>query len=207
MSPLRDLLIAPAERAGPPAQRDNGRAPAPSLGVLAPARELPAVAFAVGLALARGRRGALVCLADTASPSPHVPARPGAARLAASLRARGLPAEARGRLGVVGLPDDPAEQPSVAARALAAAGALPTVVAVARRSEPVDVLLRAQDAILVALPPAADPALAALALAGATALAPSAALPLTLDRVQRALAVAGAWSPRAIHRVVEGLAG
>ena len=123
-----------------------------------------------------------------------------------TLRARGLSAEARGRLGVVWLSDDPAELASVAARALAAAGALPTVLAVARRSEAVDVLLRTQDAILVALPPAADPALAALALAGATELAPSAALPHTLDPVHRALAVAGAWSPRSIRHVVDGLA-
>jgi hypothetical protein len=202
---LRDLLIAPAERREPPAPRDAGRAPAPSLGVLAPARELPAVALAVAVAIARGRHAALVCLPGRAAASPRLPARPAAARLASSLRARGLAAEARGRLALAGLPDDPAELASAAARALAAGGALPTVLAVARRTEAVDALLGARDAIVVALAPSADPALADLALAGATALAPSAALPLTLDPIQRALALAGAWSPRTIHRVVEGL--
>jgi hypothetical protein len=79
------------------------------------------------------------------------------------------------------------------------------VLAAARRGQEVDALLSAQDAILVALAPRADPALAALALAGAAELAPSAALPHTLDPVQRTLALAGAWSPRSIRHVVEGL--
>jgi hypothetical protein len=202
VSPLRDLLIAPAERAAPP-PRDAGRAPA--LGVLAPARELPAVALAAGLAIARRRHAALVCLAAALPPSPRIPARPAAARLAASLRARELRAEARGPLAVARLPDSPGELPSAGARAMAAAGALPTVLGVARRSPEIDGLLGAQDAILVALAPGADPALAALALAGAAELAPSATLPHTLDPVQRALALAGAWSPRSMRHVVESL--
>jgi hypothetical protein len=224
MSPLRDLLIAPrpAEHATPRAPQPPARmarlarrrhapppALSPALGVLAPARELSAVASAAGLAIARGRSAALVCLhasGAAASPSLRAPAHAGAGRLAASLTARGLAADARGRLAVVRLPDDPAELSSAAARALAAAGALPTVLAVAQRSEDVDVLLGAQDAILVALAPAAEPTLAGLALAGATELAPSAvAISLALDPVQRALALAGAWSPRTIRHAIEGL--
>jgi hypothetical protein len=208
VSPLRDLLIAPADRAAPPAPRDAGRlgARTRSLGVLAPARELPAVALAVGLAIARERHAALVCLPTAPPPSLRVPARPAAARLAGSLRARELDAEARGPLAVVRLSDDPAELASEASRARAAAAALPTVLGVARRGQEIDALLREHDAILVALPANADPALAALALAGAAELAPTAAVPHALDPVQRALALAGAWSPRAIRRVVEGVA-
>jgi hypothetical protein len=207
MSPLRDLLIEP--RPGEQ-QAPTGAAGAPALGVLASPRDLPMVALAAGLALARGRSGALVCLhapgAPAVPPSPRVPARAGAGRLAASLTARGLAAEARGPLAVVRLPDDPAELSPAAARALAAAGPLPTVLGVARRSEAVDALLGACDAILVALSPAAEPSLAALALAGATELAPSAAaIELALDPVQRTLALAAAWSPRTIRHAIEGL--
>jgi hypothetical protein len=214
MSPLRDLLIAPrpGEQHAPAgaAAAPAGAAAAPALGVLAPARDLPAVAIAAGLALARGRSGALVSLhapgAPAVPPSPRAPARAAAGRLAASLTARGLAAEARGPLAVVRLPDDPAELSTAAARALAAAGALPTVLAVAQRSAAVDALLGGCDAILVALSAAAEPPLAALALAGATELARSAAaIELTLDPVQRGLALAGAWSPRTIRHAVEGL--
>jgi hypothetical protein len=220
MSPLRDLLIAPrpAEPAPPrPRPRRLARrraepaaAAGPALGVLAPGRELAAVAIAAGLALARGRSGALVCLhapgAPPAPPSPRAPARAGAGRLAASLTARGLAAEARGPLAVVHLPEDLAQLATAASRALAAAGPLPTVLAVAQRSEAVDALLGERDAILVALSPAAEPALAGLALAGATALAPSAAaITFALDPVQRRLALAAAWSPRAIRHAIEAL--
>jgi hypothetical protein len=202
MSPLRDLLIVPR-----PAEQDAlpGAAPAASLAVLAPARDLSAVAIAAGLALARGRSAAVVCVHATgALSSVRSPARAGAGRLAASLTARGLVAEARGPLAVVWLPDDPEELSTDAARALAAAGPLPTLLAVARRSEAVDGLLAACDAILVALPPAAEPPLAGLALASAMELVPSAAaIELALDPIRRSLALAGVWSPRAIRRAIQ----
>jgi hypothetical protein len=220
MSPLRDLLVAPrpAEHAVPRPRRlarrhaEASTATAAGLGVLAPARELPAVAIAAGLAVARGRSAALVCLhapgADGVSPSLRLPARAGAGGLAASLAARGLVAEARGPIALVHLPDDAAELSSAAARALAAAGALPTVLGVAQRTEAIDVLLAARDAILVALAPATEPTLAGLALAGATELAPSAAaISVALDPVQRALAIAAAWSPRTIRHAIEALVG
>jgi hypothetical protein len=216
VSPLRDLLIAPrpaepsvaapAARTGLLARR-RAAAPAISLGVLAPARDLSAAALAAGIALARGASAALVCIqAPVAASSPRAPARTGASRVAASLVARGLVAEARGRLAIVALPDDPAELSRAAARALAAAGALSSVLAVAQRGDDVDVLLRERDAILVALAPAAEPTLAGLALAGATELVPRAvAISLALDPLQRSLAVAGCWSPRTIREAVQGL--
>jgi hypothetical protein len=214
MTPLRDLLIAPrpAEQAAPSARRHllTRAAPpsaAPSLGVLASARELPAVALAVGLAIAHGWPTALVCVpASLLAPAPRAPARRDAARLAASLTARDLDAEARGRLAVARLSDDPEQLAGEAARAVAAAGALPTVLAIAQRGSAADALLAQRDAILVALGPAAEPTLAELALAGATELAPSAAaLALSLDPVQRALALAACWCPRTIRHAVEGL--
>ena len=217
MSPLRDLLVAP--RAGEaalhearPVRRPSSAvaATAVSLGVLAPARELPAVAAGAGLALARAAPAALVCVhvpgAHAAAPSLRAPARAAAARLVCSLRARDLEASAGGRLAIVRLPDDPAELAGAAARALAASGGLPAVVAVAARDGDVDVLLGARDALLVALPATAEPALARLALAGAADLVPrAAAIALGLDPVQRALALAGVRAPGAIRQAVEGL--
>lgn len=216
MSFVRDFLVAP--RAGEAAVDDRAprvrrsrtatapvEAAAPTIGLLAPARELPAAAAGVGLALGRSAPAVLVCLgAAMPLPALRVPPRAGAARLAASLRARGLDACARGRLALVHLPAD--ERTDAATRALAAAGTLPSVLAVAGRDEEVDALLAARDAIVVALPSSAEPAMAQLALAGAAALAPAAAgLTLALDPVQRALALAGARAPRAIAAVVRRL--
>jgi hypothetical protein len=137
-------------------------------------------------------------------PAFRAPPRAAAARLAASLRARDLAASARGRLALVHLAD--ARRTDAVTRALAAAGGLPTVLAVAGRDEEVDALLAARDAILVALPSSAEPAMAQLALAGAAALAPAAAaVTLALDPVQRALALAGARAPRALSAAVQEL--
>jgi hypothetical protein len=214
MSPLRDFLVAP--RAGEEAVSDRGARPrraqvvpssvaAPAIGVLAPARDLPAAAAGAGLALGRSAPAVLVCLsAPVFAPALRAPARTAAARLAASLRARDLEASARGRLALVHLPDE--GRTEAVTRALAAADGLPTVLAVAARDEEVDALLAAGDAILVALPSSTEPALAQLALAGAAALAPAAtALTLTLDPVQRALALAGARAPRTIAAAVREL--
>jgi len=216
MSLLRDLLIAP--RTGEaavddPAPRRRRARPAtsavettaPAIAVLAPARELPAAAAGVGLAIGRWVPAVLVCLGmPIFVPAFRAPARAGAARLAASLRARDLDASARGRLALVRLPDE--GRTDAVARALAAAGALPTVLAVAVRDQEVDALLAARDAILVALPPSAEPAMAQLALAGAAALVPlAAAVTLAPDPIQRALALAGMRAPRAISEAVREL--
>jgi hypothetical protein len=209
VSPLRDLLIAPrpAAQAPPRPVEPAPATAAPSLGVLAAARELPAVAIAAGLAFARRRSTALVCLHAPAAAGPaRLPARTAAARLTASLAARGLVAEARGAVALVRLADDPPEASAAATRALAAAGALPTVLGVAHRTQAVDVLLGGCDAILVVLSPGTDAALAGLAVAGAREItASAAALTLALDPVQRALAVAGCWSPPAIRHAIKGV--
>ena len=176
-----------------------------SIGVLAPVRELPAAAAGVGLAIGGSSPAVLVCLAAPVfAPGFRAPPRAAAARLAASLRARGLEASARGRLTIVHLPEE--GRTDAVTRALAAAGPLPTVLAVAGRDEQVDALLAARDAILVALPSSAEPAMAQLALAGAATLVPAAAaLTLTLDPVQRALALAGVRPPRTISAAVREL--
>jgi hypothetical protein len=191
-------------RARPWRRRRPGAAPvARAVGVLAHAADAPVVGAAVGLVLGRGAAATVVCvhapgqavLAATA----RAPARPRAARLAASLQARDLSAEARGRLVLVALPDDPATAAAAAARALAACGELPSVFATAARHGDLDALLRARQGILVALPATADATLADLALAGAAALAPSAGVPLAIGPLQRALALAGLRAPRAIR--------
>jgi hypothetical protein len=219
--PLRDFLIAPREAAEPatprrlhfplrPRERTGAAALAPSLGVLANARDLAAVAVAVGVVVARRNPAALVCVHTPGdapcAPAARVPARPGAARLAASLRARGLAADARGRVAIVELAREEGNVAGAAARALAAAGALPTVLAVAARDPDLDVLLAAQDAILVALPPATDATLAELAATGAARLAPRAtSIALNLDPASRALALAGVRAPAPLRRAVEGV--
>jgi hypothetical protein len=215
MSLLRDFLVAPR----PGEEAVDGRGPrrarridlatsavtAHSIGVLAPTRELPAAAAGVGLAIAGSAPAVLVCLAaPVVAPAFRAPPRAACARLAASLRTRGLEASARGRLALVQLPDE--GRTDAVARALAAAGPLPTVLAVAGRDEEVDALLAVRDAILVALPSSAEPAMAQLALAGATALVPAAtALTLALDPLQRALALAGVRPPRTISATVREL--
>jgi hypothetical protein len=181
--------------------------PAPSFGVLAPAGSLAPVAAGVGLVLARRSPAALVCLhaadGEPDAPALRAPARLAAARLAASLAARDLRARACGRLVFVCVDADD-DGPVLAARALAAAGAMPTVLAVAARDPGIDVVLAAQHALLVALAPSADPAFAELALAGATELARSAtAVALSIDPVSRALALAGVRAPAALARAVE----
>ena len=213
MSPLRDFLVAPraGEAAVDEARRPRRAARPPlrlrrrALGVLAPARDLPAVAAGVGLAIGRSAPAVLVCLAaPVLMPAFRAPARAAAARLAASLRARDLEASARGPLALVQLPAE--GRTDAVTRALAAAGPLPAVLAVAGRDADVDVLLAARDAILVALPASAEPAMAHLALAGAAELVPgAAAITLALDPVARALALAGVRAPRPISVAVREL--
>ncbi|MEA2395448.1 MAG: hypothetical protein QOJ82_3339 [Solirubrobacteraceae bacterium] len=214
MSPLRDLFLAPRATEARAAPRVRSRvhadARAPTLGVLAPARDLLVVAAAAGLVVGRRAPAALVCLhARGAPPAPaalRAPPRAAATRLVASLGARGVQAEGRGRLVVAVLPDDPDEAAIAATRAHAAAGALPAVLGLAARHHDLDGLLAAQDAILLALPPAVDPTLADLALRGAEALVPSAAaVTLARDPLTRTLALAGVCAPRAIRLAVEGV--
>jgi hypothetical protein len=229
---LRDFLIAPpeaesareaaaADRAGAVAGRSRFALPrrepragaavlAASIGVLAGARDVRAVAVAVGVVVARRHPAALVCVHAPGDP-PHAPplrapARPAAARLAASLRARDLSADARGKVALVELATAEAEPAAAAGRAVAAAGPLPTVLAVAARDPDLDALLSTRDAIVVALPASTDPALAELATTSACALTPNAAsMTLTLDPASRTLALAALRAPAAVRAVVEAL--
>jgi hypothetical protein len=186
-----------------------GSAPAPAIGVLANAADAAVVGAAVGVTLGRGTAAAIVCVHapghTTPAPALRAPARGQAARLAASLAARGLSADARGRLVLVALPDDPAQAAAAAERAQAASADLPGVLAISTRHGALDTVLGAQRAILVALPSTAEPTLTELAVAGAAALAPSAALPLRLGPLQRALALAGLRAPRAIRDGTEAV--
>jgi hypothetical protein len=224
---LRDLLIAPREVGpeAPPAPSDAA-APRPrfmrragrgdavalaaSVGVLANPRDVRAVAVAIGIVIAHRHPAALVCV-HAAGGEPHapvfrVPARSAASRLAASLRAREITADARGKVALAELASGELGPATAATRALAVAGALPTVLAVASREPDIDALLATQDAILVAQPPSTDPALVELATASATALTPNAAsLQLALDPASRTLALAGLRAPAAIRTAIEGL--
>jgi hypothetical protein len=218
---LRDFLIAPREAARPDEALARGRlrlgrprrpedaALVASLGVLANARDLPAIAVAAGIVIARRSPAALVCLhaagGERSTAPLRAPARAAPARLAASLRARGLAADARGRIAAVELAGDGSDAAAAAARALAAAGTLPTVIGVAVRDPDMDGLLAAQDAILVALPPSTDAALAELTVASAARLGRVASIPVTLDPASRALAVAGLRAPRLMRAAVEEL--
>jgi hypothetical protein len=183
---------------------------AASIGVLAPARDVLAVALAVGVVVARRHPAALVCVHAPAAvphaPALRAPAVPAAARLAASVRARDLSADARGKVALAELATADAEPAVAAARAVAAAGPLPTVLAVAARDPDLDALLSTQDAIVVALPPSTEAALAELAATSACALTANAAsMTLTLDPASRTLALAGLRAPAAVRAAVEAL--
>jgi hypothetical protein len=157
----------PPERAGAVAPP---RMPA-SVALLAPAGDAPALAAALALALARRERaaGAVVCVW---SPAParalwRAPALPAAARLARALAARGHAARGSGRLVVVQLAAGCEEAAAEALRVTAAAGAAPTVIALAGpRAAAFGALLESQDLVVAAVAPGAEPALARLAVAG-----------------------------------------
>jgi hypothetical protein len=179
-----------------------------SVGLLACARDVRALAVAAGTIVARRHHAALVCVCgqgDEPGVAFRAPPRTEAARLAASLRARGLEADARGKVALVDAArtDDSA---AVAARALAAAGPLPTILAVAARDVDVDVLLAAQDAIVVALPPSTEPALVELTTTSARELAADVAgVVVALDPASRALALAGLRAPTSLREAVQAL--
>jgi hypothetical protein len=172
--------------------------------VLAPPADAPALAAALGLALARARRApvAVVCIwsAEPARRSWRAPARPAAARLAASLAGRGHEARAAGRLVVVGLSAACEDAAGEAVRVSAAAAGAPTGLALAGpRAAPFDAALAGQDMIVVGVPAGADPALVALALRG---LDRALACPVPPAAPARALAAAGLILLPSIRRAV-----
>jgi hypothetical protein len=139
--------------------------------VLTTAADAPALGAALGLALAGRMRAPVVAVcswtADARMPATwRAPATPAARRLAGTFAARGLAARAAGRLAVVQLPPAADEAAAMARRAIAAAGAAPTVLVLGGpRVAAFDALLAEQDLVVVATPSGTDPALAQLALA------------------------------------------
>lgn len=136
-------------------------APQPVSALLAPSAAVcgpGAVPLACALALILRTRGAAVVCAWGESTTPgSVPATAAARRVTASMQARGLEARAGGRLAIVTLAAPPALAAQEAARAAAAAGKSPVVLALCGPREPAfDRLLATQDVAVMASGSASD---------------------------------------------------
>jgi hypothetical protein len=169
--------------------------------VVGRADEVAPLAAAVALWLRAADRAPAALVAvwrcgDKRPPAARGAAMPSAARLAARLARRDLPATARGRLAWLALPADPAAAAGTVHRVAAIVeGPLVTALAGARPPE-LDALVAGHDVVVVAAEP--DTPLARAALSG---------LPLPADRtvacpplprgVPAALALAGLRAPRA----------
>ena len=170
-------------------------AASPSVVVLCRPEVARSIGGAVALALAAsaGAPRALLSIwpPDDPPPLPAL-ARAPARRLAATLSDRGHDATATGRLAVVRLAADLAHAAPEAVRARAAAGADPSVVALAGpRDQTADELLRSSDAVLVA---DGDETVLDLALAGLSSFGVLSAplnVPEPTPAVARALAAGG----------------
>jgi hypothetical protein len=122
---------------------------APSAAVCGPGAEPVACALAL---LLRRRGPVIVCRWGVEPRRGALPATAGARRLAASMAARGLSAQASGRLVGVALDEMPSVAAAEGARATAAAGESPVVLALCGPRDPAfDDLLAAQDVAIVAL--------------------------------------------------------
>jgi hypothetical protein len=179
------------------------RTPA-SVAVLAAVGDAPALGAGLGLALARRERApvAVVCVWSAVPSRPvwRAPALPAAARLASTLRARGHVARGCGRLVIVRLAAPCEEAAAQVPRVSAAAGAAPTVLALAGpRAAAFETLLAEQDLVVVAVAPGADPALARLAVAG---LERAIACEVPPARPARSLTTAGVALPPSARRAL-----
>jgi len=184
------FFIAPAEAPARPAAAPMP--PAARAVVLGAAGDVAPVAAAVALAL---RPPGLVALwRAEGAPAPGLSTR-AAARLAARLSARDLPAVARGRLAWLALPDDP-DEAAVAVRRASAIVDGPLVTALAGARPPaLDELVGEHDLAVVAADP--DTALARVAHAGLTARGVQAlACPPLRRGLSRRAARAGLAAPR-----------
>jgi hypothetical protein len=221
MKAVRDFLLAPAGAPSLDAAARVARAPdraaaaSPrALAVLCAAEDARAAGIALAALLARRARMAcgLACvwtgMEPPAQPEARAPASRGARRLAAALDARGLAAQACGRVAVVALDADPASAVAGAGRAAAAAGEAPVVLGLGGpRPAAFDALLAEQDRLLVLARPGADEALGALAVAGLPPGGPACLLhPLALGPTTRALAAAGLVVPTALRRALHEVA-
>jgi hypothetical protein len=156
-------FIAPAPPASAPAAPAASPVrSAPRALVFGSARDALPVAAALAAGL-REREAAAVLVAWPHAEAPRAAlGTPGATRLGAGLRLRGLEAVARGRLAWVALGDD---ELGLARRAFAVDA--PVVVGISGpRTAATDALLAEADHVVVVLPENADPRLVELAVAG-----------------------------------------
>jgi hypothetical protein len=181
---LARVFLAPRSEAR---ERPVAAAVAHAAAVCGPA----AAPLACALALVLRRRGAaVVCVWGGSQVRGGAPGSAAARRLASSLEAREIQARAAGHLVVVSLDADAAIAAGEAARAAAAAGDAPVVLALCGAREPdFDRLLAAQDVAVVAAGDAPDE-LVRLGVGALEDIAPRAA-------AAPPLGAAGAWAARA----------
>jgi len=209
------LLLAPAEAMAPPVEGEAERCVAiggAALAVVCASGDEVGIGVALGLLLVRSRRApcALVAVwapsAEAVGASPR-PAAPAARRLAGVLQARGLAGRAAGRVAVVMLPAAADDAAPAAARALATAGARPTVLVLAGpREDAFSEQLAQQDLVVVVSRPDAAPELGDLAVDGLEQDGIGAiACPAALSPIARAVLHAGVIVPRAVERSLGGV--
>jgi hypothetical protein len=198
---LRDLfLVGDGAPAALPVRQAAERTVPSTLGVLVSPGDASVVGAALGLAVAAAHHApcALVCRWTGAEPAeaPRSGLAGGAARrIAQRLGARGLAAGACGRVVTVALPASDTEARAATERALAAAGDIPLVLAIAgARSPAFDPLLATLDRLIVVPPFGAPAGLEPLAIDAAARLGRGAGLlrpPATGTATGRLLATTG----------------
>jgi hypothetical protein len=206
---VRDVFVRPAATS-----RKSAAAaprPAPRIALVCAAEDAAALGVAAASILARRHRSdcALACVWSPGGVSRSVGeggplAGRAARRLATALAARDVPSTARGRLAIALPLGDAATAAPVAARALAAARAAPTVLALGGSREPAfDLLLADQDLVVVATRPSASGPLAELALAAVADVATRVvACEVGPTPAGRLLATAGLRIPPALRRAL-----
>lgn len=187
----RHAEAAPLAVAVANALRAGHDAPAAAIAIWAPPRDAAPGEASPALALA--------ATPDAADPASRPPSAPGASRLAARLRARGLPATARGRLAYVQLADHPVAA-ALAARRLSGAVEVPVVVVLAgARGAVLEALLHEQDLAVIVT---RDPGGALGRLAVSTCEIPAVACAPLPAGPARVLAAAGLAGARALDAPV-----
>jgi hypothetical protein len=202
---VRGFFVVPTAR---PAPRELAPPPPPRLGLLAPAGDALAAGAGLALAAARavGNRSAVVCLwrgERAATPTARARATRAARSLAGALAGDGIESYATGRLAIALLPADPVQAAAAAIRT-SASTIEPVVLAVAGpRSEPIDRLIAAQDAVVQVVPRGEDPTLTALATEslGTHGIHPV-ACELELGLLTRWCAARGIWPTVPLRRTL-----
>jgi hypothetical protein len=203
MTALLDALarVFVAPRAADRAPRAVSAVLAPSASVCGPGA-LP-LACALALVL-RPRGAAVVCAWGASPPVGGMPPTAAARRIATSMQTRGIEARGAGRLVLVTLAPDPATAADEAARAAAAAGESPVVVALAGPREPeFDRVLAAQDVAVLAAGGASDELLR-LGIAALEDVTRRAVPALAVSAVAAWAARAGLWATPSARRALAG---